>query len=308
MKKIIGALTAALILLIAIPTAAASATVTADKKTAEPGDTVTITGTAAADENVVVKITDEAGNIVFFDAAKADASGKYTAAFVVPSDMAAGKLNVTAGSGNDVATMSLSVTSSPTATPKPTAKPTATPTLTATPKPTATLTPTTTPTATPTPTTTPTATPTPTAVPGDANDTGDDAAETQEITPETIDKNDDGTVTVTINTDILPEGTQSVQLPDGTVVRLTGDETLTLTVSADMIDAGKVQLVALSNEGVPLGNFEVQTDNGVLIDVSGMDTVGGGFMNVLWWILGIAAGLGIIAIVVYLVIRKRRGA
>ena len=31
----------------------------------------------------------------------------------------------------------------------------------------------------------------------------------------------------------------------------------------------------------------------MLIDVSGMDTVGGGFMNVLWWILGIAAGLGI---------------
>ena len=105
---------------------------------------MTITGSAAADENVVVKITDEAGNIVFFDAAKADASGKYTASFVVPSDMAAGKLTVTAGSGTDVATMTLTVTSSPTATPKPTAKPTATPTSS--------------PAATPTTTTTPTAT------------------------------------------------------------------------------------------------------------------------------------------------------
>ena len=98
-----------------------------------------------------------------------------------------------------------------------------------------------------------------------------------------------------------------MQLPDGTVVQLNGGETLTLTVSADMIDAGKVQLVALDNEGTPLGNFEVQTDNGVLIDVSGMDTAGGGFISVLWWILGIAAGLGIIALVVYLVLRKRRG-
>ncbi len=42
-----------------------------------------------ADENVVVKIMDEAGNIVFFDTVKGDAGGNYSAAFVVPSDMVA---------------------------------------------------------------------------------------------------------------------------------------------------------------------------------------------------------------------------
>ena len=196
----------------------------------------------------------------------------------------------------DTYTVTLTATAVPTTTPKPTTTPAATPTPRPTAKPTA------------TPTATPTQTPTATATPGDANDTGGDAQETQAIIPETIDENDDGTVTVTINTDILPQGTQSVQLPDGTAVRLTGGETLTLTVSADMIDAGKVQLVALNNEGVPLGNFEVQTDNGVLIDVSGIDTVSSGFMKTLWWILGIAAGLGIIALVAYFVLIKRRGA
>jgi hypothetical protein len=145
----------------------------------------------------------------------------------------------------------------------------------------------------------PTATPTaqPTATPQSIGGKDD--------IPGTGDEGDDG-VTVTINTDILPEGTTSVRLPDGTVVPLTGGDTLTLTVSADMIEDGKVQLVALDDEGVPLGNFEAQTDNGVLIDVSGAG-VAGGVISALWWILGSAAAVVIIALAVYLVMRKKRG-
>ena len=295
MKKIVGILTAAaLILLIAIPAAAASATVTADKNTALPGETVTITGTTMADENVVVKITDEAGNIVFFDAAAADSSGAYSVVFKVPSDMMPGKLTVTAGSGTDVATTVITVTSPPTATPTPTAKPTATPTPTA--KPAATPTPTAKPAATPTPTSAPVSTPALTpAQTEEAPGTGDES-------PEATPTSQTGKVVITIVISELPEGTAAIRLPNGEVVELDGSDTLEVEVGLEYLsDDGSVELVALDDEGAPLG---VYAADGIIPPDTG--SAGDGVWPVLWGVLIGFAGVGAVALALYLTLRKRR--
>ncbi len=285
MKKIVGILTAAaLILLIAIPAAAASATVTADKNTALPGETVTITGTTMADENVVVKITDEAGNIVFFDAAAADSSGAYSVVFKVPSDMMPGKLTVTAGSGTDVATTVITVTSPPTATPTPTAKPTATPTPTAKPA------------ATPTPTSAPVSTPALTpAQTEEAPGTGDES-------PEATPTSQTGKVVITIVISELPEGTAAIRLPNGEVVELDGSDTLEVEVGLEYLsDDGSVELVALDDEGAPLG---VYAADGIIPPDTG--SAGDGVWPVLWGVLIGFAGVGAVALALYLTLRKRR--
>jgi hypothetical protein len=159
--------------------------------------------------------------------------------------------------------------------------------------------------AAPTETPSPTAAPQPTVTPAPAEPTSPASSETPvTVNAQIIEENTDtGQTVIEIRVDDLPPGTTSVQLPDGTVVPLTGGDTLTLTVSADMIEDGKVQLVALDDEGVPLGNLEAQTDNDVLIDVS---DAAGGVMNALWWVLGSAAAVVIIALAVYLVMRKKR--
>ncbi len=73
-----------------------------------------------------------------------------------------------------------------------------------------------------------------------------------------------------------------------------------------MIDNGKVQLIPIDKEGTPLGTFEVQTDNGVLIDVSDMDPAGGGIWPVLLWVIIGLAAVGGIAVAVYLILKKRK--
>ena len=290
MKKIIGILTAAaLILLIAIPAAAASATVTADKNTALPGDTVTITGTAMADENVVVKITDEAGNIVFFDAAAADSSGAYSVVFKVPSDMMPGKLTVTAGSGTDVATTVITVTSPPTATPTPTAKPTATPTPTAKPA------------ATPTPTSAPVSTPasTPALTPAQTEEAPGTGDESPEATP----TSQTGKVVITIVISELPEGTAAIRLPNGEVVELDGSDTLEVEVGLEYLsDDGSVELVALDDEGAPLGVYDADS-----IIPPDTGSAGDGVWPVLMWVLIGIAGAGAAGLAAYLILKRRRG-
>jgi hypothetical protein len=80
--------------------------------TACPGDSIVATGTADANNWVSIKVVDEAGNIVFFDATRADAEGNYSLTFRVPY-VAPGTLTVVAGYGDNVATKALAVTEEP---------------------------------------------------------------------------------------------------------------------------------------------------------------------------------------------------
>jgi len=76
--------------------------------TACPGDSIVATGTADANNWVSIKVLDEAGNVVFFDATRADAEGNYSLTFKVPY-VAPGTLTVVAGYGDNVATKELEV-------------------------------------------------------------------------------------------------------------------------------------------------------------------------------------------------------
>lgn len=284
MKKAVSIVIIGLILLTAVSTVFAATTVSASKQTAEPGDTVIISGTVNADASIVIKIVDSGGSIVYFGAVKADSSGNYSASFTVPTDIVDGTLTVTVGSGSDTATTTIVVK----APPKPTAQPTETPTAQ--------------PTATPTkqPTATPTAQPTaqrmeqPTANSEYQTATSVPA---KVITPiESEQDKDTGNITILIDTGDLPAGTVKLKLSDGTTIDMGNEETVEFTVSVDDINAdGTIEIIALDEEGVSLAALSVQTNE--------KSELGG--LNLLWWILG---GLVIvtIALAVYTILRKRK--
>lgn len=270
MKRIIGVLIAALVILFAIPVASAAATLSADKSTVVPGETIILSGTADTNENIVIKITDTAGNIIFFDGTKTDTNGNFSTGFVVPSDMAAGKLTITAGSGNDVASTTITITSPP-PTPKPTTAPTPSPASTGAPA----------NTATPSSTDEPRSSATPSASPAAGSDTSPapastGAAEPNVVTPSEISLDEKtGIITVVIDVVDLPDGTVAVETPNGELLYVSGavNGALTFQTSQDEIDInGEVTLIALSDENTPLAEVTVnvldETGTPAIVDKS----------------------------------------
>lgn len=101
----------AMLVLLSIPAAAVAGStpqidLSLSKTTASAGDSVTASGTTAADAWVPLKIVDEDGSIVVFDARKADQNGNYSIEFIVPNE-ASGTLTVVVGEGRNVATATL---------------------------------------------------------------------------------------------------------------------------------------------------------------------------------------------------------
>lgn len=295
MKKTIGLCTFILILSIAIPTALAFASVTTDKTSALPGETVLISGTAGADESIVIKITDEAGNIVFFGAAKANAGGKYSDSFVVPPGTAAGKLTVTAGSGNDVATTTITVKP----TPKPTVKPAGTPQSSSTSE--------------------PTIVPSSSISPGTTKAAGDDtspSADKPSAAPSDQDKGDIitpkeisqdkvmGVITIVIDVDDLPEGTAAIETPGSEILYVSDaqDGVLVIEVAKGDVNAdGDIEITLLSDEMTPLSTRHIRVfdENGEIAGTGGNSMSG-------WMVaICIAIGLVILAAVIWILIRRR---
>lgn len=309
MKKSILLLIFAFVFLIAIPVAGASRSVTTDKTSALPGETVLISGTAGANDSVVIKIVDEAGNIMFFSAAKADGSGKYSAAFVVPSNMATGKLTITAGSGSDVATTSVTVSSPPaTPTPTPTAKPTAAPTAkpTESPSPSASAT----PSASETPSATPSSSDEDEPVSTDATEPSEaqtDAGEETAVTPKEISQDEEtGVITVVIDVTDLPEDTVAVEAPSGEILYVSDaqDGMLVIEVSEDDLNpVGDIEIVTLGDEMTPLATVYVHVldeDNEIAIANNGKKSSGG-------WVIAvcIAASIIVMGAIVWILIRRK---
>ena len=140
-----------------------------------------------------------------------------------------------------------------------------------------------------------------------------DMGEPRSITPKAVEVNDDtDTVIITIDVGDLPEGTAAIELPDGTVVDIGSANTVRITVGRDDLgEDGTVAVVALDEEGVALANCFIQVgdlpEETRLIDLSGAEEVGSSLLSVVLWILGGALAMGIIALAVYLILRKRRG-
>lgn len=290
MRKVVSIVIIGFILLVAVSTAFADATVSVSKQTVKPGDTVKISGTTNADENVAIKIVDSAGNIVYFGGVKADSSGNYSDSYTVPTDMADGTLRVTAGSGSDTATVEISVAAPPTPTQKPTAKPTEQPSEQPAQKPAAK------PTDQPTeqqgapPTERPT---------GNAEEQTATSAPVEGLTPiESGQNQETGDITILIDTGDLPAGTVKLKLPDGTKIDIGNKETVEVIISADEIKAdGTIEIVALDGENVPLLALSVQTNQ---------ESRSNG-LSVLWWMLGGFVVLMIaIVLIAYLILQKRK--
>ena len=334
-KKILAIIIVISMLLAMIPNVAmAAVSVTMDKASALPGETVSISGTASADENVVIKITDEAGNIVFFDTVEADADGKYSKAFVVPSEMAPGTLTITAGSGDDVATTMLTIkaapkptakpTSSPapSSTPEPTVKPTSSPAPSSTPEPTVKPTSSSEPSSTPETTVTPskspapgstpesTVTPSESPVPGSTEQPAGEQEDTDEdtnITPKEISQDEEtGIITVVIEVEDLPEGTVAIETPNGERLYVSDatDGVLLFQLTKDDVDKnGDIEIVALDNELSPLAALRIKVldENEEIVIAQTGESGSGGWMIVIY----IVGALLILAVLAWLFIKQR---
>jgi len=88
-----------------------SVTLTINSNSAAPGDSITASGTADPGSWVCIKAVNNAGEILFFDAVKANASGNYSMSFAVPEN-SAGELDIIAGYGINIASQKLSITAS----------------------------------------------------------------------------------------------------------------------------------------------------------------------------------------------------
>ena len=145
--------------------------------------------------------------------------------------------------------------------------------------------------------TVPTATPTPTDGDNqeDVPDTGDDA-QAPTVTP--------NTVIIKIVVSGLPEGTAAIRLPNGEVVELDGSDTLEVEVGLEYLSGdGSVELVALDDEGTPLGVYDA---DGIMPPDTG--SAGGGVWPVLMWVLIGIAGAGAAGLAAHLTLKRRRGA
>ena len=78
------------------------------KTAALAGESVVASGKTAPEAWVPIKIVDEWGNLLLFDAGKADAEGDYSIEFVIPGDVS-GVLTVIVGEGSDIARQDINV-------------------------------------------------------------------------------------------------------------------------------------------------------------------------------------------------------
>ena len=106
---------------------------------------------------------------------------------------------------------------------------------------------------------------------------------------------------IEIDVGSLPDGTTSVQLPSGEIVKIT-DDTVYLTVSqADIGEDGTAHIVALGDEDTPLGSYDVKVKGlEKTISVTGKD------VSPLVWVVIAVAAIGIGIFVIYLMRSRKR--
>ena len=107
-KKKIAVLLAVLLIMTTLPGLALGVQVSLDLSwnSTAAGNNITASGSADPNEWVSIKVLDNAQSIVFYDAVKSDAGGKYSCTFIVPQ-ISPGTLTVVAGYGTNVANKSL---------------------------------------------------------------------------------------------------------------------------------------------------------------------------------------------------------
>lgn len=125
------------------------------------------------------------------------------------------------------------------------------------------------------------------------SDTGDDS-------PEPTAKTSD-TVIITIMASDLPEGTTAVKLQNGEIIELDSSETIQVEVSSENIsDDGTVELTALDDEGIPLGEYKTAK----VVAIPNANSAWHG----IWPVLLVIAGISVAGLAIYLIMKKRPSA
>ena len=161
--------------------------------------------------------------------------------------------------------------------------------------------------AAPTETPSPTAAPEPTVTPAPAETTSPAPSATPvTVSAQIIEENTDtGETVIEISVDDLPAGTTSIQLLGGEVVKVDGTGIIRITVSTEDISAGgEISIVALDDEGTPLGAVGVQLQNSQPIPIPDAASAWDSIWPVLMWILIGILGIGGAA-ALYFILRKK---
>lgn len=110
-RKTASTVIVSLLILFIVPAFAFASGVSLNLNTdyARAGTSVTASGQAISNTWVSIKVVDEEGAIILFDAVKASDSGTYNCTFVVPSVFVGTVLDVIAGYGNNTASQTLSI-------------------------------------------------------------------------------------------------------------------------------------------------------------------------------------------------------
>lgn len=92
-----------------VPIFAQATEVSTDKAIYAQGDSVTITGAAAADQFVAIQVKNPTGTSILMSTVTADADGVFTKTFKLPADTTLGDYAITATEGGETATASFTV-------------------------------------------------------------------------------------------------------------------------------------------------------------------------------------------------------
>ncbi len=103
----------------------------------------------------------------------------------------------------------------------------------------------------------------------------------------------------------LPEGTVSIQLPDGKILNIGESSTMQFDISRDDIDENSmVEIVALNQEGVPLATIGMKIASDI-IELPNSATAWDNIWPILMWVLIGIGAIVIIGGVLYAIAKKR---
>ena len=109
-----------------------------------------------------------------------------------------------------------------------------------------------------------------------------------------------------IETKLLPAGTDSIQLPDGSVIPLDGSGLIRIELSETEMDGETINLVALDDEGTPLGMLDANVASAQVIDMNKADKAKLPLYAILLIALLGAGMLGVSAAWLTISLRKKR--
>jgi len=129
------------------------------------------------------------------------------------------------------------------------------------------------------------------------------------ITPSIVRQDEEsGIYSIEIDADILPFGTKIIQTPSGAKFNLNGNDKFEVTVSVDDLNGeSSFELILIGEKDIPLSAVNVDIQQATkTIDNADNQGVSGRVWTIIKWILISLAGSGLIVIIGYSIISKKK--